>query len=311
MTKGVSEVKKLIFNQVENDNVCVQGEAFTGFQKTYFTTNENINSYLNFVNLSNCNNALTVLASGDQLFNILNKGILDIDTFDINELTEYYVFGLRMAMIEKYNYKNYLKVYNLLLDNNTSFDTLNDILYGLLPYMDLKYKRFWKDVLDYNYSLQKNKKNPLNIIRLLFFGLFNNHKYNNYVLNKEEYDNLKRNLKIAKITYSNTNAVDLHKKCNKSYDLILLSNLLDYVYTYLGMNWDFKKFINNLNKISSDKSIIFLHYIFNYYSNNFVSNQNPIHGAKNTEEILSKYPIKKIPLIEEQRVGDGMILIKK
>ena len=105
MDDAINEVKKLINNQVINNNISVQGNAFAGFQKTYFFTNENINAYLNLVDLTDKNNALTVLASGDQLFNLINKEITEIDTFDINKLTEYYVFGIRMAMIEKYNYK--------------------------------------------------------------------------------------------------------------------------------------------------------------------------------------------------------------
>lgn len=311
MVEALNEVKRIIDNQVKNNKILFQGEAFTGFQKTYFTTNENIKGYLNLVNIDNKNNALTVLASGDQFFNLINKGITNIDTFDINRLTEYYVFGLRMAMIEKYSYDEYLKINNLLLSEKTSFDILNDILYSLLPNMDNKYRIFWKEILDYNYSLQNQKKEKLNIIRMLFFGFSNNMKYNNYLLNEEEYNNMKFNLKRVKVNFNSVNATELHKIYNKKYDLILLSNILDYIHNHFGMNWEIKKYIKNLYKIANEDAIIFLHYLFNYYSNNYTRSYDLICGAKDEKEFLEKNPIIKIPLEKEQKIGNGIILIKK
>jgi len=309
MTEAIDSIKKLITNH--NNTIFFDGEAFSGYQKTYFTTNENIKAYLDLVNLDDYNNALTVLASGDQLFNLINKGILEVDTFDINKFTEYYVFGLRMAMIDKYNYKDYLKVFNKLLDEKTSFEELNDILYGLLPFMDMKYREFWKEILDYNYILQKDAKERLNITRMLFFGFLDNNHFNNYLLNDEEYNKLKSNLNRAKISFSATNAVDLYKKNNKKYDLVLLSNILDYIYSHLGVNWDINKFVGRLTKICSENYIIFLHYLFDYYSNNYTKQHNLIYGAKNLDKLLEKYPVEKIPFSKDKKIGEGIILIKK
>ena len=85
----------------------------------------------------------------------------------------------------------------------------------------------------------------------------------------------------------------------------------DYIYTYVGMEWDINKYIKKLYKISRDESIIFLHYIFQYYSNNYTRNKSLIWGVNNQNVLLQNVSIKKLPLEKESKIGDGMILIKK
>ena len=52
--------------------------------------------------------ALSVLASGDHVFNLIYYGILNIDTFDTNRLTEYYALGLKRAALLAFTYEEYL-----------------------------------------------------------------------------------------------------------------------------------------------------------------------------------------------------------
>ena len=80
----------------------------TKYSTLYFWTNENINAYLSLFPMEMYENALSVLSSGDHIFNLIQRGILDIDTFDSNLLTKYYALGLKKAMILKYSYKDFI-----------------------------------------------------------------------------------------------------------------------------------------------------------------------------------------------------------
>ena len=83
------KIRKLAKDSL-NDNRSLH----TSYSKVYLWTNENIDAYLNIVDISSKENALSVLASGDQTFNLITKGIMNIDTFDTNKLTEYFALGL-------------------------------------------------------------------------------------------------------------------------------------------------------------------------------------------------------------------------
>ena len=77
--KDIEEVKELINLSIKQGfyGYFYNSETVKPFRKyarTYFSTNENINGYLKFISNDNYNNALTVLASGDHLFNLINKG---------------------------------------------------------------------------------------------------------------------------------------------------------------------------------------------------------------------------------------------
>ena len=74
------------------------------FNPVYQWTNESVFNALDYAVAYNRTNALAVLASGDQVFSMLNFGINNIDTFDINCLTEYYALGFKRAMILSYFY---------------------------------------------------------------------------------------------------------------------------------------------------------------------------------------------------------------
>ncbi|MBR2828102.1 MAG: hypothetical protein IKE70_02595, partial [Bacilli bacterium] len=91
--------KKLI-EKKENDNNL---DNYNPYKSTYLWTNEDIIETLNQVKIPKKEKALTVLSSGDHLFNLIVDGYKEIDTFDINRLSEYTSLGLKRAMILKYN----------------------------------------------------------------------------------------------------------------------------------------------------------------------------------------------------------------
>jgi len=81
MEKCLEAAKKLIENQVIN-NIPNFGINFTEYSKCFGWSNENISAYLDLVPFYDKTSALSVLASGDQLFNLkielfMNKNNLE------------------------------------------------------------------------------------------------------------------------------------------------------------------------------------------------------------------------------------------
>ena len=312
----INEVQNIIYNQVNNGKYYSSGIPFSKYQKVYLSTNENINEYLNNVDFNKKTNALSVMASGDHIFNIINKGILNIDTFDTNAITEYYVLGLKKAMILKYNYKEYLKTYSKFCDKFISLDELTFILKELLIYMDDKYKIFWNSIIEYNYKIQKNNKNKINLFYMLFINISSVDyitKNNNYLLNENEYNKLKDNINKTNILFKNINAKDLYKEFNNKYDFILLSNILDYFNKYYNYKFDYdclREYIDNLFNILKENGTIFLNYIIKYSTNNFKRNYI-INNSNIKITDLSQEKVISVNSFDRTNCQDGVLLVKK
>jgi len=273
MEKCIEGAKKLIQQQVEWNEICFFGERFSKYQKAYYSTNENIREYLDLVDFDGKSNALSVLASGDQIFNLITKGIINIDTFDTNLLTEYFALGLKRAMILKYSYYEYIKLIQFICSNHVTIIELTEFIIGLFPYMDKKSIVFWRQIIEYNYKLQKQAGTDLNLMQMFYIetGFFKGVFYNNnYLYNEENYKLLRERLGHANITFKNANALNLSEEFHCQYDFILLSNILDYAFNEWGDKWTYTKlreYESQLNKIASSGAVIFLKYIFNYVSN--------------------------------------------
>ncbi len=318
----LSKTKKIIDLQLFYGKVYINPSFDKYFQKFYLLTNENISGYMKFINFKNKENALTVLSSGDHLFNLIHNDIINVDTFDINELTEYYAFGLKIAAILKYNYKEYENFMDDIalgyFDNKKSLEKLSQLLYDLLPYMDEKYRKYWEEIIDYNYIAQRGIRNPINLISMLAYPSENYDKYklnNNYLLSEDDYNIFKNNLLKSNITFKNADVVDLVDNFSNKYDFIFLSNILDYIYTTYGKDWSYHKLymlIDELKKLLKDNSLLTLSYVFNYEikvennSNLFFNSAVKLSDLINIETIL--VPSRKSNM--DVRYRDGLVLKK-
>ena len=264
---AVEAVKKLIKENIIRDYTLDRPTNFDGYQDLYYQTNENIAEYLNLIDLTNKENALCVAGSGDQAFSLIYNGIKDIELFDVNKFTEYFILGIKKAMILKYNYSEYINVLNKLISQMTMPSEINEILLDLLSYMEEPYKTFWQTILDYNNHLQKEAKINTNFMYGLNVnaGLKIIPQFCPYLENDTNFNYLKEKLNTANIHFKYCNAINLADTFHKKYDLILLSNILDYAYVYWGNNWhmqNLNNYISDLQKLLKNNGIIFLHYIF-------------------------------------------------
>ena len=259
------KIRKLAKDSL-NDNRSLH----TSYSKVYLWTNENIDAYLNIVDISSKENALSVLASGDQTFNLITKGIMNIDTFDTNKLTEYFALGLKRALILKYSYKDFLRIINILNSGNFyHYEIINDIIKGLFPYMETNHKYYWQKLIDYDFNFRKETGYNYGLLELFSmreWPVFIK-EYNTYLLNEENYNLLRSRIAKANITFKCANANKLDTKFKDKYDLILLSNILDYFMYIFGNLWGSENLIEyeeRLTKLSKENVIIFLKYAFFY-----------------------------------------------
>lgn len=308
MDNIINGTKELLDKQYINGKSFCSGKPFSTYQKVYFSTNENIKEYIEKSNLNNKHNALSVMASGDHSFNLIEKDILNIDTFDTNALTEFYVLGIKQSMIIKYSYKEYLIILNKLLDINTSLEELTSIMHDLLPYMDIKYRNFWKYILDYNYTIQKKNNTNINLFNLLFINLVTTDKLierNNYLTNEETYNKLKNNLNKSNISFKNVNAIDLPRVFNNGYDIMLLSNIFEY----LDLK-NINQYIDKLLSLMNDNGKIFLMYIFDYATKNY-TRKKIFYNSNITLDDFNNYELLKVKTCTKNNIQDGVLVLNK
>lgn len=310
MDEATFYAKEMIENQVNQKRITNVFEPFSKYSKGYLWTNENIKEYINKKYISEYNSALSVTASGDHLFNLILHNVLNIDTFDTNTLTEYNVLGLKKALIEKFKYNDFLTICELIANNMLTLEETTYLIKDLLPLMDKKYRKYWQKISEYNYQLQKNNDEYLDLFAMLFININEKNNFirrNSYLMGKDNYDKFKENMMRANINFYCTNAINiLDTFPNQKYDVILLSNILDYI----TINWNYeqlRKFEDELLFITNNNGKIFLAYLLNYYN-------------KNNKNIFRRADIKKEELINEiiielkekdYKHNDAVILIRK
>ena len=318
MMQIISGVKNILDRQLNAGKIYVFGRPFSECQKVYKETNENINGYMQQLDFKNKKKALSVLASGDHVFNLVYYGILNIDTFDTNRLTEYYALGLKRAALLAFTYEEYLLFNQKLTDLSTSIEELNSMVSLCYPFMEAKYRKFWQEVMEYNYQHQKNNQEKLNVFLMLLMNMASNYQitHNNaYLKDSTSYEHMRKNLAKANITFECRNALNLGEKKEK-YDLIFLSNIPDYFDASFGYYWDYSKlqaYEESLKNIVNENASIALAYLIKLYnissatykSHPILTSSLNLKDLKNEETLI--FP-RYLESVQSEHVCDGLIL---
>ena len=297
----------------------IRNSLFGKYGKVYAFTNENVANCMKLVDFSKKKSALTVLSSGDHAFNLITEGIINVDTFDINKLTEYYALGLKRAMIMKYSYKEFLDIVDVINYQrgpmyspfdverfNTSEDIIKQVVFDLLYDMDKEHRDFWLCVLD-GYRDYK----------ILSFRLFQDDCEeitfnNNYLKNEEAYNRLKSRLGKANISFINARILEVPNRFrSREYDVVMFSNILDYMNDTLGEYWGYKKisrFEKKVEKMCSDDSTIFFHYVLGWRSFGVITDSRPVFRASSV--YLQDFEDMKVELLNEASSFEG-VLVKR
>lgn len=321
MKEAINATQKMIETQVDAQRILMTGIPFSEYQRVYKDTNENIDSYMRLMDLEGKRNALTVLASGDHAFNLVYHGILDIETFDTNRLTEYYSLGLKRAAILKYDYYSYLCFMRKIVDRKTSLEELTELVKGLFSFMDSKMCLYWQGVIEYNYKIQKHQEQPLNLFQMILINIQKEQMAiakNTYLKDLASYNKFQENLKRAHISFQCCDCMILDSVFKCQYDFLFLSNIADYFDKSFGLYWKYdklKEYEKRLLKIMKENGQIALAYLISCYSTSTSSFRTyPVLSSKMSLSDLEKEEILTFSHIDNgipsNKVKDGLILRK-
>ena len=219
-----------IEQDVRNSISFINGKTIKGYGRIYSSSNEDILDLYSDIDFNN-KNVLSVLSSGDQVFMAYLNGAKSVDLFDINKLTIYYYY-LRIWMM-KYFHTFYTEPYLCKLFIEKLISKVN-------PESDIEFNCFeyWISLLKHidDYDLHE-----------LFFSLSTIIQ-----LNDEEIKRLSNLLKKKKYNFYN---IDISSEINiqNKYDIIITSNIPDWIYSSDG---SLKKYKENIDKLLNPKGIV-------------------------------------------------------
>ena len=215
LEKAIEESKRILN---EGDNFL-----FSEYGPTYFFTTENIRAYLENNSFSK-NRALSVLASGDQVFNLAYFGMKEIDTFDINILT-YFTFWLKYAMILGLTYPEFLQAdahYCYLRKGELS--PFLEMLKKIEKFLPGEVYYYFIRIIEY-----QEKYHPGHSLFYLYCDKTKyNRYYNLYASQPDAYSRTKNHLRDLSIDFHFGDLEEIPQKLKNHYDVILLSNIGDY-----------------------------------------------------------------------------------
>ncbi|MBQ7351791.1 MAG: DUF3419 family protein [Clostridia bacterium] len=188
--------------------------------KVYPYSNENIADVYAGMDLRG-KRVLTVGSSGDQLFEFVCKGCRAVVLIDANILSQPFI-ELKIAAIKNlsmFEFMDYLTKENI-FKHRYYWKVCND----LSP----KSREFWDNaMLEYEPKIRETIVN--NMVHNNF--AINDRKFVNYLKSMTVYETLRNNLSSCKINFINSAFNDFDKKSRGKYDLIVLSNISDYIET--------------------------------------------------------------------------------
>lgn len=211
----------------------------------YKKTNEKLNEFIDL--LLNKDKVLSVIGSGDQILNTLLTKPSKIDAFDISAFPKFFL-KLKIASIKSLSRDEYIKFF--FSTTETFLDEYYDDLYfdKIRKKLDDEAEDFWTYLFQYNDWYDIYNSTLFSSESVFEEQAIIQNKY----LDNNEYYKLRDILQNVQINYIESNLLDL--KINDTYDLIYLSNILEYV----------KKsaYFDKIDELSVKNKGIIISYIF-------------------------------------------------
>lgn len=234
--------------------------------KIYPFTTENLKGELEPFDLTG-KDVLTVMGSGDQVFEHFLKGAKNIDVFDLNPLTEPYYYLKLAAFLRKVpreEFFSFLSAKSLILQNKINKQVLNQETYQRIqPFLQGDYQKFW------NYLFETYTRSEIRRLDGLFTSDEMKYQDLEQMLNyseEEQYQRLLDNVSNLSINFLNLSIQELPYKLNKKYDFINLSNIIRYADDMWKENSieEFKKITDNLIPFLNEDGILIVGYLYEY-----------------------------------------------
>lgn len=244
--------------------------SFKEYSRGYFVAIECIKEVLKNLDIKIIR-ALTVLSSGDHVFNLIHAGATTIDAFDINEL-QYFVYKLRFALILTLSYKDFINV-NINFNRSWYRESLYELIKGLKKELPEEVYEYYCKILEY--CLQNN----CNLSGLYYDTPDYFKRANNYLTSEEEYLLLRKKLLETEVNIHFADVLDIPKIVTPGYDIALLSNIADYLHFNLKSfgRPEFEAYIQSFKGLLNREGAL-INYIYYIKSNakNVIASTNDV-----------------------------------
>lgn len=200
------------------------------YNQVYAFTNENVRAFKDIYDFKD-KKVLTVLGSGDQYLSALLYGAREVEVIDINTSAWYY-FVFKITAIK---YLTYEEFYYYFVVKELNDD---EVFYKISTYLPKGVKEYFEFIL-------RNKSKLSSILMNDIYFIKPNENEGNIIpyFKKDNYfklQNILRSMPLPKFYIENIWYFDKEK----GYDLMLLSNVFDYLHCSLE---DYKKRIERFN----------------------------------------------------------------
>lgn len=233
---------------IVSGNIKREYKSFHNHSFIYKTTNENIRGVLDKIKIKPNSKILTVSSSMDQALSFALFNPKKIDCFDITNFSKYFC-DLKVSAIINLEYEEYIKFF--FKCDNYEEEFSEDIYAILRNNLSEESKMFWDSL--YNFFEGYEIYNSF-LFSTEYYSLTKVLR-NNLYLDKENYYKLKEYLEQIIINYKNMDIIK--DEMSRKYDLVYLSNLLDYYDKEL-----YKKRLETLGILNEDALAIT--YLYDY-----------------------------------------------
>lgn len=219
---------------IKNVNLLLRcRNAEPGFETVYFCSNERLDDIFYGMDFTG-KKVLSVLASGDQAFYFYDHNAEKVDLFDKNKLTIFYYY-FRIWLIEIFN------MFNIPYDIKIS--QVKELLKEVEPKDDNE-KNAYKFWVEYVRLCEKMN------YRFQYLAASFLPSIDNTIANL---DKLKENLKVRDFSFYNFDIASKSFQINKKYDVVYVSNIIDWL---LEDEEECTNLVENLNNLLEDDGIV-------------------------------------------------------
>ena len=197
--------------------------------KLYSFSNENLIDLFKALKVTN-KSVLCVLASSDQVLDSLLFNAKNIATFDINPLTKHFFELKKAALLANLSLNEFLIFFDIFYPDdgypNLKIDYKEKLFNKFKDYLKIESLNFWQ------YLINKfNIYQVLSIMKMFYYpvSLATYQKNINYLNSVKNFEKLKDIITNQDINFKNCDILNFKDDKKNCYDLIYLSNIIDYI----------------------------------------------------------------------------------
>lgn len=261
----ITETRKKAF-ALANEKFSTEEKVHLNYSPVYLASTENVIDLMKLY--KNYETVLSIGSTGAQGFEAALNGARKINLFDINELQRLYFEYMKTA-ITILDYETFLKhftikTYKVKSERILFKDFLSDELYDkLVKYLPKDVEAVYTPLYDYFNSVDLILSNLYRTDFTLLASILK--KYISFY-NEEAYYKLQKILRDERcqISYTTLPITEVINQYSGKYDLIMLSNVLQFYDKIDNLNTAqlVEDFIKNLSKLLTKDGVIEVSYLF-------------------------------------------------